>query len=375
LQSDKEPGDLPGFFLVNIHMAIFKQHLYDIGAYKPPLEGRDPKQFLLLDFNERTLPIDAPVREALVNYINDGRIQMYPSYGDTVEKIAHYAGVSAAQLMITNGSDQGIDLVFRAACQEGDEAIIPGPTFAMYLQCAKVEKLTIHSPFYTREKGYPLTEVLQLINENTRIVVVANPNNPSGTLVSRDDIITLAKAAPDAVILVDECYFEYASVTVADLVSQYPNLVVTRTFSKTWGIPSLRLGYVIAAEANINALLNVRGPYDINQLAIVAVRAALENFASVNHYVEEVMSESKPLLEEYLEQNHIEYWPSGGNYLWAFFESPEATELSLREAGILVRPKADAEDRVGLRITIGTVAQTKQLIDELERAHGQGAGR
>lgn len=346
-------------------MSIFKDHINRMSAYKPPLDGRDPKQHLLLDFNERTLPVSETVENALVDYIRDGRLQMYPAYGDIVERIAAYARVEADQLMITNGSDQGIDLIIRASCREGDEAIIPGPSFAMYLQCAKVENLVIHQPQYTRERGFPIREVLGLINDKTRLITIANPNNPSGSVVSREDIVTVAKAAPDAVILVDECYYEYCSVTVADLVAQYPNIVITRTFSKTWGIPSLRLGYVIAARENILPLLNVRGPYDINQLAIVAIRAALANLDTVEGYVDEVMQLSKPMLEKYLDRQGIDYWPSGGNFLWVFFEQPERLAEGLQQAGILVRPKADSEGRLGLRITLGSVQHTERLLGAL----------
>ncbi|WP_018274032.1 histidinol-phosphate transaminase [Teredinibacter turnerae] len=351
-------------------MSIFKEHINRMSAYKPPLDGRDPKQHLLLDFNERTLPVSAAVEDALVAYIRDGRLQMYPAYGDIAEQIARYAKVEPDQVMITNGSDQGIDLVIRASCREGDEAIIPGPSFAMYLQCAKVENLDVHQPQYTREKGYPLQEVLGLINEKTRLITVANPNNPSGTILSREEIVVLAKAAPEAVILVDECYFEYCSVTVADLVAQYPNIVITRTFSKTWGIPSLRLGYIISARENILPLLNVRGPYDINQLAIVAIRAALANLDGVESYVDEVMQQSKPRLESYLDSKGIEFWPSGGNFLWVFFADPVSTEARLQAAGILVRPKMDGDGRLGLRITLGTLVQTEHLLAVLEGAGG-----
>jgi len=337
-----------------------------MSAYKPPLDGRDPDQHLLLDFNERTLPIGEAICQALIDYINEGRLQLYPAYGDIVEKIASYAKVPSEQVMITNGSDQGIELVFRAACREGDEAIIPGPSFAMYGQCARVENVGILEPQYTRKGGYPVAEVLAAITDSTRVVVVSNPNNPCGTLVARDDICVIAKAAPHAVVLVDECYFEYASVTVADLVRQYPNIVITRTFSKTWGLPSLRLGYIIADADNIRALLNVRGPYDINQLAIVAIRAGLENLSGVETYVDEVMLDAKPLLERYLDRKGVSYWPSGGNYLWCFFEASEAIAKSLELAGILVRPKEDGEGNLGLRITVGTRAHAERLIAELD---------
>lgn len=347
-------------------MSVIKSHIVTMSAYTPPLEGRDPKKHLLLDFNERTLPVSKAVEQALVDYIRDGRLQQYPSYGDVVEQIAKYAGVEAGQVMITNGSDQGIELVFRSVCREGDEVIIPEPSFAMYRQCAKIENTKIISPAYTREKGFPTKAVLSAITDRTRLIVIANPNNPSGTETARADIVEIVKAAPNAAVLVDECYFEYCGSSVCDLAAQYPNLIVVRTFSKTWGIPSLRLGYIISAKQNITALLNVRGPYDINQLAVVAIRAALADIESVQHYVREVMDKSKPLMEEFLDNRNISYWPSSANFIWIFPAEAEKIELALREQGILVRPKKDIAGSPGLRVTLGTVEQTQKMISVIE---------
>lgn len=349
-------------------MSIFKKHIDSIGAYKPPLDGRDPHRFTLLDFNERTVPLSAAVQEALVDYIRAGRLQVYPAYGDIVEVIADYCRVQPEQLMITNGSDQGIDLIIRSACREGDEAIIPGPGFAMYSQCAKIENLVIHEPSYSREHGFPTEAVLAAISGKTRVICIANPNNPSGTVVRREDIIRIAKAAPQACILVDECYYEYFGETVADLVDKFPNMAITRTFSKTWGMPSLRLGYVISCADNIRALLNVRGPYDINQLAIVAIRAALAHQEYTRDYVREVMRESKPRIEQFLRDHEVDFWPSGANYLWTFPLSPDRVNRVLMAHGILVRPKADMNGRIGLRITIGTTEQTERLLVALREA-------
>ena len=346
-------------------MTIIKPHLLAMSPYNPPLEGRSGDRYTLLDFNERTIPVSAAITDALKRYIDSGHLQQYPAYGDIVECLADYTGLSRNQVMITNGSDQGIDLVFRAASPSTGrkgEAIIPGPSFAMYTQCAKVEALSLVEPQYTAEGGYPVDEVLAAINENTNIIVIANPNNPCGTIVNGETIAKIAKAAPHAAILVDECYYEYSQQTVVPLINELPNLFVTRTFSKTWGIPSLRFGYLIAAPEYIHALCNVRGPYDINQLAIVAAKAALENPTYTKRYVEEVMGQAKPMLEQWLQQQGIHFWNSAANYLWAFPNDPGRIDASLRQAGFLIRPKAYA-DQLGLRITIGTVDQMTRLID------------
>lgn len=347
-------------------MSIFKSHIDAMTSYAPPLEGRNSSIYTLLDFNERTVPVSPVVEQALVDYIRSGQLQQYPSYSDVVERIADYAGVPSDHVMITNGSDQGIDLIFRSACTVGDDVIIPGPSFAMYTQCAKIENTQIISPSYTKEGGYPEAEVLSALSDKTRLIVISNPNNPCGTLVSRESIRRIALAAPCAVILVDECYFEYAQATVVDLVDELPNVVVTRTFSKTWGMPSLRLGYVVANKQNIQALTNVRGPYDINQLAVVAIKSALTDMDDVYAYINEVMKVSKLKFEAFLDQKKVAYWASAANYLWVFFEDPERMEHELKLAKILVRPKLNAQNVMGLRITIGTESQVDALIAVVE---------
>ena len=351
-------------------MTTFKPHIHAMSAYKPPLDGRDPKQHVLLDFNERTLPVSEAVTGALIDYIQSGRLQMYPAYGDVTTLIADYCDVKPESVMITNGSDQGIDLIIRASCNADDEIIIPGPGFAMYEQCARIENATIIAPQYSLTEGFPLKGVLSAITPKTRAICLANPNNPCGTAISREGIISILEAAPHATVLVDECYFEYSQMSVSDLVERYSNLVITRTFSKTWGIPSLRMGFIISCAENINALLNVRGPYDINQLAVVAVRAALENPDYTQDYVKEVMVEAKPLFENFLSEHGVTFWPSSANYVWCFPAEHEKYYQALLQANILVRPKKNADGDLGLRVTIGTVEQMQQAIDVLQSILG-----
>ena len=346
--------------------SVILAHIQRLTPYLPPLEGRNPKDNLLLDFNEKVDVMPASIRNALHDYIDSGRLQTYPSYSDTTELLADYVGVESSQILLTNGSDQGIELVFRSCCQAGDEVIIPSPTFAMYKQCAAVQALKVHTPLYEKKAGFPLQQVLAAINKSTKLIVLANPNNPCGTALEPDTILRIANAAPHAAILVDECYFEYTQKTVATSCLNYPNLFVTRTFSKTWGMPSLRFGYLVSHPQNIQSITCVRGPYDINQLAVVAARAALNNRSDVDAYVNEVMQVSKPLLESFLQSKHVSFWKSEANYLWAFFDNPESVAEHLAVKGILVRPKQDSLGKTGLRITLGNRRHTQQLIEALD---------
>lgn len=347
--------------------SVIKEHIRALTPYLPPLDGRDPEKFTLLDFNERTIPVPAHVTDALKSWVDQGSLQKYPNYGHMQEQIAKYAGVKKEQCMFTNGSDQGIELVIRCCCEKGTEAIIPSPTFAMYEQASESEALTIKRPKFTREGGFPLDEVLGLIGPKTSIVIVSNPNNPTGTPVKRDAILKILEKAQCAV-LVDECYFEFmgSADSMKDDIDAFPNLFICRTFSKTWGFPSLRLGYVLTAKENISALTCVRGPYDVNHVAGVALNAALQDNQYVWDFVKEVNEKSKPMFEAYMKDKGIVFWPSTANFIFCYFDKPLELEKEIRKRGILVRPKKDAEGVSGLRVTIGTVEQMKSLMKVLD---------
>jgi len=353
---------------------------------------------------------------------------VYPEYGDICEEIAKYAEVKPEFVMITNGSDQGIDVIFRAFTTVGDEVIVPAPTFAMHDHTAHLQGCVVHQPAYTREGGYPLDAVLQLVSPRTKLIVVCNPNSPTGTLLPTQGVEQLARAAPHAAILVDECYFEFAQETAKDSITQYPNIFITRTFSKTWGLASLRLGYVIADPRFINEFLKIRGPYDVNTASVHALRAALaciahaisatrrdlliisgfsggtlaaecrntphscsarkpannQHFTSfatksrercrlahrsyMSEFVQEVTQESLPLLTSFFEKHAIRYWPTRANFILIHPPRAEKFEAALRADGILVRPRKGPNIDGTVRISIGTKAQMQRLIQSMERA-------
>lgn len=348
--------------------SVLKPHIAKLSPYLPPLDGRDAKKQVLLDFNERTVPVASHIIDAIKGHLDDKGLQCYPAYGDLASVMAEYYGVRAEECMFTNGSDQGIELVIRCCCKEGTEAIIPSPTFAMYEQVAQAENLTIRRPFFRRETGFPTEEVISLVSPKTSVIVISNPNNPTGTLIPKADICRIAEKASHCAILVDECYFEFmpADSTLKDEINRFTNIFVCRTFSKTWGVPALRIGAILSAESNIRGMCSVRGPYDVNQLAVVAVRAALANKQYMLDFVNEINGRSKPKLENYLKSRDVVFWPSNANYLFCYFEDPTSLEKGLRSKNILVRPKKDENGTLGLRVTIGTEEQTAGLIAAFE---------
>jgi histidinol-phosphate aminotransferase len=193
------------------------------------------------------------------NLLKANKLQLYPQYSDLERILAQYVALNTNQIMITNGSDQGIDLIFRTFTKSGDTVIIPTPSFAMFYQSAQIVGNKTLRPLYNKENlSFPLKELLGMINDSIKLIVICNPNNPTGTPVSIADIQKIAQKASNAIILVDEAYFEFSSITVVPFIKRYPNIIVVRTLSKAFGLPSLRVGYIVASKVYINELLKIR---------------------------------------------------------------------------------------------------------------------
>lgn len=338
-------------------------HLSPLTPYTPPPQGRLTTTDLLLDANECTEGPPPAVIAALVDALRNPRtIRCYPEYGFLTQELARYAAVSPCCLLPTNGSDQAIDLIFRCYASPGDEAVIPAPSFATFFQSAALQGCSVNSPLYDRERGFPCAEILNQITPRTRIIVICTPNNPTGTLAPINQILSIAAAAPHAAILVDECYFEFAGVTVARHICEYPNLFITRTLSKTWALAGVRIGYVIASEGAIAELNKIRGPYDVNALASIAAQAALADVAPMIRYATEVATRSRPLLCDFLTARRIPFWESAANFVLVHPPEPDQLTAHLNAAGIRVRPRSGPNIEGTIRISLGTYQETERLI-------------
>lgn len=349
-------------------MANFRENIKKMNPYEPPLEGRASKDYLLLDFNERTIGPSQKVREALKKFIDSGKLQVYPEYGDLEAKIAKYAGVFNSQVMATNGGDQGIDIICRACFDKGDKVIIPFPSFAMHYQSVKVQGAEVLEPAYRQDGSFPLEETLELLSNGVKLIILCNPNNPLGSSIPIDDVEKILKKAQEKKIAVlhDEAYFEFSGITAKDLVSDFDNLFIVRTFSKAFGLVSTRAGYVITKESNMQELLKIRGPYDVNMFAKTAVLAALEDLKYVKDYTKEVMEKSKPKLEEFLTEKKIFFYPSAANFLLLRIQNPQKIIDGLKSRGILVRFKSAHDGKGAIRVSIGTLKDTERLIERFE---------
>ncbi len=332
--------------------------------YSPPLDGRSAFDGLLLDFNERTLQPSDTILLALRQFMDNPKLQLYPEYFDLTEKIAAYAaGTNNDQIMITNGTDQAIDVIFRTFAGINDKVVIPEPSFAMFGQSARVNGNQIVNPLYEKDSlAFPVQSILEAIDDEVKLVVICSPNSPTGTLAPISDIESIAKHASNAIVYVDEAYFEFSGVTAIGLMQKYPNIIVSRTFSKAFGLAGLRVGYVIARRQHIAEMLKVRGPYDVNQVACCAAAAALSDTSAATSYAREIMYKAKPLVEKFFSEKEITFYPSAGNFILFKPDNPAQVAEILRKHGLLVRPQKKPNIQGTLRLTIGTLAQMKKFI-------------
>lgn len=335
--------------------------------YLPPIEGRRSFGGLLLNFNERTTPFGNCVIGALKKLSDENKMQLYPEYGQIEKSIAKYAGVKPENIMLTNGSDQGIDIIFRAFTKARDRVIIPSPSFAMFYQCAEMMANKILMPQYDEDKkmSFPMKEILSMVVQKPKLIVICNPNNPTGTLITIDKIEKILQKAKNSIVYIDEAYYEFSGVTAVKLLSKYKNLVITRTFSKAFGLAALRVGYIIASPKIILEMKKIRGPYDISMPAVCGTTAVLKNKNKLQTYVREVMRRSKPMLENFFTANNITYYPSGANFILFKPNNPKSVFAKLQKQGIIIRPRKLTTEM--LRVTTGTVEQTRQFIDTYKK--------
>ena len=340
-----------------------------MAPYSPPTGDRADQ--LRLDFNENTVGCSPRVVAALKERIAAGRLAIYPEYGEAKQAIARYFHVAPEQFVFTNGTDEAIQVFVNTYVDDGQEVLLLKPSYAMYRFYSEVAAAKIVEVEYPQPGlEFPLQRVLDAITPETRAVILANPNNPTGTGVSLLAIERILRRARKAVVMVDEAYYEFSGVTALGEIGRVPNLFVCRTFSKVFGMAAMRLGCLFSHEANIAFLRKAQSPYSVNSLAVIAAQAAVADEEYVRNYVTEVLA-AREVLCLGLERLGIPYVPSSANFVLARF-GKRAIEVrdALRERAILVRDRS-YEAPGCVRITVGTRKQTRELMAALEEILAQ----
>ncbi len=274
--------------------------------YHPPLGSRAA---LRLDFNENTLACSPKVREVL-GRISAGDLTRYPEREPVEAIVAANLGLSAEQVALTNGVDEAIHVLFEAFLDSGDELLLPVPTYTMYEVYASAIDARCVAIQAADDLQFPFERLMAAISPRTKIIAIANPNSPSGSVATRAQIVELARSAPQAVVLVDEAYFHFCGETVVDLIDAIPNLVVARTFSKAYGLAGLRLGVLAGRAELMRWIRRVLSPYSVNSLALACLPPALEDAAYLDWYVGEVLAARADFEPQFSMKQGIRRWPS-----------------------------------------------------------------
>jgi histidinol-phosphate aminotransferase len=331
-------------------------------AYRPPLAGR---QGLRLDFNESTIGCSPRVLTQLRS-LDAETLARYPEREPLESEVGDFLGLDAAQVLLTNGVDEAIHLLCSTYLEPGDEAIIVVPTFAMYAIFAQAEGARLVQVLSGENFAFPLEEVLSRISQRTRLIAVANPNNPTGAAVACDILLQVARAAPQAAVLVDEAYFEFHQETILNHTARPSNLFVARTFSKAYGLAGLRLGILAGDSGQMAMVRRSASPYNVNAVALAVLPEALRDQEYVKNYVAEVQH-GRRLLERELLTLGLEYWSSRANFVLVRI-GPAHREFiqALRTRGILVRDRNSDPGCEGcVRLTVGSGEDVRTLIGAL----------
>ena len=338
---------------------LVRSHIADLHPYSSARDEFDPveREVVYLDANEN--PFDNGV-----NRYPD------PQQRKLKEVIARRRGVAANQLLLGNGSDEVLDLIFRAFCiPNQDKIIVMPPTYGMYRVLANINQISLDEVPLNNDFQLVTKDILNQISSQTKAIFLCSPNNPSGNSFRREDILTLLQSFTGLVVI-DEAYIDFSTQKslVSDLTS-YPNLIITQTLSKAYGLAGIRLGICVASEEIIDILNKIKPPYNINSLTQERAISALEDWDTTQRQVTQLIAERKGLFAQLEKISFVEkVYPSDANFLLVQVDDANKRYAQLIENDIVVRNRSN---QVGcencLRFSVGTPQENQILIETLNR--------
>ena len=346
--------------MINIE-SLLRENIKNLMPYSSARDEYSGDIGIFLDANENSF-----------GSIPEGKLNRYPDphQNKIKDKLSKIKKVNSKNIFIGNGSDEAIDLLFRAFCEPGkDSALIMPPTYGMYKVAADINDVNIIEAPLTDEFQIETEEVINSITPNTKLIFICSPNNPSGNLLNRDSIQKILKQF-NGVVVVDEAYIDFANEEswISEL-ERFNNLIVLQTFSKAWGLASIRVGMAYGNEQIISVLNKIKYPYNVNGVSQQIVLDALDNESKKNEVVGKIVSERKKLVEALSALNIIEYiFPSESNFLLAKVNGANKVYEYLLENKIIVRNRSNMINCAEcLRLTIGTEEENNKLIQMLSK--------
>jgi histidinol-phosphate aminotransferase len=284
------------------------------------------------------------------------------------QKISKLKNMPPQNIFLGNGSDEAIDILFRAFCRPGiDNVVILPPTYGMYEVSANINHVALRKVPLTADFQLNTEGILSVIDENTKLIFICSPNNPTGNSMSRAAIEAILNKF-NGIVVIDEAYIDYSKQeSFTYELAKYENLVVLQTLSKAWGLAALRLGIAFASEDIIRIFNKIKPPYNINAASQQLALQALDNAAQIETWVKSIISEREQLIAELKKLDFVTYiYPSDANFILAKTKDPRKIYNYLVEEGIIVRDRSKVDLCEGcLRITVGTPEENQRLLNTL----------
>ncbi len=355
---------------------IIRSDLAALGGYsahKSPETldtGIPVEKVIKLDANENPYGCSPRVQRALAEYKN---WHIYPDAGQNRlrQQLQAYTGVAADSIVAATGSGELLDDILCLLLEPGDEVINCIPTFDMYRFRTLIHGGKLVNILRKDDFSVDIKAVKAAISQKTRIIILANPNNPTGNLIPQKDILELVDT--EVSVLIDEAYYEFGGKTVVPLVSQDRNLMVLRTFSKWAGLAGLRIGYGIFTPDIASYLLKIKLPYNVNVAALVAVRETLKDIDYLMSGVKAIIAERTRLFTELKKLEWLKPFPSRANFIFCSLLKGKASELhqKLQDRGILVRYFDQPLLQNSIRISVGKPEHTDAIVRALRELEGE----
>lgn len=340
--------------------SILRNNIKELVPYSSARDEFKGEASVFLDANENSY--GSPLNHSYNRYPD-------PLQWKVKKRLSEIKGVPAQNIFLGNGSDEAIDILFRAFCNPGiDNVITLPPTYGMYEVSANINDVEVRKIMLRPDYQLNMEGIAEAIDDHTKIIFICSPNNPTGNSIDRQDIETIL-ANFNGLVVIDEAYINYSrQKTFIQELTEYSNLVILQTLSKACGLAGLRIGMAFASEEIIEVFNKVKPPYNINEASQQLALEALQNVDQINNWIKETVEERGKLITELIQLPFvIKIYPSDANFILVKTTNARGIYNHLVDQGIIVRDRSKVELCEGsLRITIGTPEENKILLNALK---------
>jgi len=342
-----------------------RESITTLDPYRSPIASREG---LSLDLNEN-LAGCSPRVLARLRTLGAADIARYPQREIGERLVADFLGADPEAVLLTNGVDETLCLLFSTYLSAGSELLFSDPTFVMYPIFGQAFGAQLVRVPAAENFAFPTAEILRRVSPRTQLIAIANPNNPTGTVAAPADLVRIVEAAPEAAVLIDEAYFEFYGETLIQELPRHQNLFIARTFSKAYGLAGLRLGALMGAPEQIGFIRRFCSPFNVNAVALACLEEALADQDFVREYVAQV-KQGRDRIAKLCGELGLQCWPSFANFvLVRVGRNAGAFVEAMQSRGISVRDSSASPDCAGcVRITVPAKEQMARVLESMRQA-------